>query len=111
LWFSNQIALTISGRPEARQSPFGPPNVQLRQAVAALTEEYPGQGGKSLNWARRREEMPELRNRIRKALQHGGRRALASNQVGATGFEPRVAVYLMPYPASVDQTEARKGTG
>jgi len=24
---------------------------------------------------------------------------------GATGFEPRVAVYLLPYPASVGSTE------
>jgi hypothetical protein len=23
------------------------------------------------------------------------------NQIGATGFEPRVALYLLPYPASV----------
>jgi hypothetical protein len=26
-------------------------------------------------------------------------------QVGTTGFEPRVAVYLLPYPASVGSTE------
>jgi hypothetical protein len=62
LRFSNQIALTISGGAEARQSGIEPPNAQLRQAVAALTEEFPGQGGNFLNRARRREKMPELRN-------------------------------------------------
>ena len=29
--------------------------------------------------------------------------------LGATGFEPRVAVYLLPYPASVGSTEASDG--
>jgi hypothetical protein len=28
----------------------------------------------------------------------------ARKTVGATGFEPRVAVYLLPYPASVGST-------
>jgi hypothetical protein len=39
-----------------------------------------------------------IRNQRRDLMLHG---------VGATGFEPRVAVYLLPYPASVGSTEAR----
>jgi hypothetical protein len=40
-----------------------------------------------------------IRNQRRDLMLHG---------VGATGFEPRVAVYLLPYLASVGSAEAAK---
>jgi hypothetical protein len=57
-----QFALAISGRREARKSPIEPPKIELRQAVEVLAEEYPGQGGNFLDWAQRREKLPDLRN-------------------------------------------------
>jgi hypothetical protein len=38
------------------------------------------------------------------------RRRAVISEVGATGIEPRVAVYLLPYPTSVGSTDASVGT-